>query len=304
MRQLKVITIPIFALLILAACADAGDEFAFMEEAGDFEQTAGAPGEARTSDAFVDSDAAGNLGTFNQLRERLIISTGSLDIVVEDTEETLRSITRLAEARGGWVVASNIFERDGHKSGDLTVRIPADHFQETVIDIKELALEVPSEYTDSQDVTEEYIDLDSRLANLEATAERVRGFLEEARNVEEALMVNRELSQLESEIEVIKGRMQYLSQSAAFSTLQVHITPDELYQPLAVGGWRPEGIARSAVEALINLFQGMASVGIWLVIFCLPLAIVIGIPAYLIGRYAYRRWRAQRVYTSRNDEEE
>jgi acyl-CoA synthetase (NDP forming) len=60
--------------------------------------------------------------------------------------------------------------------------------------------------------------------------------LDEARNVEEALAVNQELSRLESDIEVIKGRMQYLSQSAAFSTLAIDVTPDELNQPLDVGG--------------------------------------------------------------------
>jgi hypothetical protein len=110
--------------------------------------------------------------------------------------------------------------------------------------VKETAVATTRESTESQDVTEEYVDLSARLNNLQATADRVRAFLDEAQNVEEALEVNRSLSQLEEQIEVIQGRINYLSQSAAYSTLTIDITPDALSQPLAVGGWEPQGTAR------------------------------------------------------------
>jgi hypothetical protein len=292
-------------ILVLAACANSGGEFASLaEEPVFFDESEGAPARDIDTAVFVESDSAEKLFENNQFQDRLIIQSGRLEIIVEDTEETMRAINRLAAARGGWMLSSNVFESGGAKSGDISIRIPADKFAETLSDIKELALEVPSEFTETQDVTEEYVDLDARLTNLEATADRVRSFLDESRNVEEALAVNRELSRLEGEIEVIKGRMQYLSQSAAFSTLQIHVTPDELNQPLEVGGWKPQGIARSAIEALISALQGLATVVIWAGIFCLPLTVVFGIPAFLIFRNGYRRWRSRQEPKEFSGEEE
>lgn len=244
------------------------------------------------SEAVVTSDTA----SFQDAGiDRLIIRTADMSIVVTDTEESLARIAALVESNGGWVVSSYVFQAEQDaKSGTITVRVPAEGFQSALDAITALAVEVQSLSTSGQDVTEEYVDLEARLGNLEATAERVRGFLDETRNVEEALAVNQELSRLEGEIEVIKGRMQYLSQSAAFSTITVNLTPDILAQPVQVGGWQPGGVAKQALEALISGLQTLANVLIWLVIYVLPIALLIGIPVYLIVRAIVRRRRAKR----------
>jgi hypothetical protein len=227
--------------------------------------------------------------------ERLIIRTGDVTIVVQDSETAAADVGQLADALGGWLVSSDLYESSGYKRGSVTIRIPAERFDDAVAEIKAMALEVRSESTSSQDVTEEYVDLESRLANLEATADRVRGFLDEARNVEDALDVNRELSSLEGDIEVIKGRMQYLSQSAAYSTLTVNLIPDEISQPVEIGGWRPEGVAKDAIETLVSTLQTLADAAIWAGIFCLPLAVLAGVPLFFIGRAVYRRRRRRRA---------
>ena len=295
----------IFMLIAVTFTLAACGESAIMEPADAFAPTnLGLAEAAREAAPFIDSDGAAGGLDFTQFQDRLIVRLGRLSIIVEDTEEMMRLIGRLAEARGGWTVSSEVFESGAAKRGNISIRIPADEFEATIEDIKDAALEVPSEFTESQDVTEEFIDLDARLTNLESTADRVRNFLDEAKNVEEALAVNQELSRLESEIEVIKGRMQYLSQSAAFSSLDIEVTPDELNQPIEIGGWRPEGIARSAIEALLSALQGLGSIFIWAVIFCLPLSIIFGIPAFFIARYGYRRWQRRRSEYEVDFEEE
>ena len=206
----------------------------------------------------------------------------------------------MADGMGGWVVSSNVYQYGQTKAGTIAIRIPIEQFDAGMRQIKDASLEVRSETTNSQDVTEEYVDLEARLANLEATADRVRNFLDEARNVEEALAVNQELSRLEGEIESLKGRMTFLSQSAAFSSLTVDLTPDELSQPIEIAGWRPGGVAKSAIEALISAFQGVANIAIWGFLFCLPLGLLVGIPLFFVGRFVYRRRR--RLQTA--DEEE
>ena len=276
-------------LFLLVGCGGAAQEVA-SDQVGAAEAPMEAADDGRN---FFASDEAAQI----DVQEQLIIRTGELSIIVEDTEESMDAITALAEGQGGWVVSSNVFRRSEDTfSGTITVRVPVDRFGETLSAIQELALEVERAAQESQDVTEEYVDLSARLENLEATAARVRGFLEEADDVEDALAVNQELSRLESEIEALKGRLQYLEQSAAFSTITVNLTPDALSQPIEVGDWRPAGVAREAIETLINGLQVLATVLIWGVIVFLPLALIILLPlialALLIRRRRQRRGQA------------
>ena len=246
----------------------------------------------------VDSDgSSANIGVAQQTlpQERLIIRTADLHLVVTDTDDALRLIGNMANENGGWIVSSDVYQYDDNaKTGNITIRIPSEGFDSALEALQAMAVEVRNVNTSGQDVTEEYVDLSSRLANLEATADRVRGFLDETENVEEALAVNQELSRLESEIEVIKGRMQYLSQSASFSTISVQLTPDVLSQPIEVGGWQPTGVIRDAVEALIEALQALATFAIWFVIYILPIGIIILAPIWLLIRFVRNRRRQNR----------
>lgn len=248
--------------------------------------------------AYSEADMAVQSPEGQAVQERLIIRTGDMSIVATDTEATLARIAEMAESGGGWVVSSNIYQStETAKTGYIQVRIPAEGFQSMLDAIAGLAVEVTSLNTSGQDVTEEYVDLDARLGNLEATADRLRTFLDEARTVEEALAVNQELSRVEGEIESLKGRMQYLEQSSAFSSVSVNVTPDELSQPIQVGGWQPTGVAKQAVEALIAALQWLANAVIWFAIFVLPVLAIIAIPFVLIIWLIRRLRRRERATT-------
>jgi hypothetical protein len=285
------------ALAALAACggsaaeqtSSAGDDMVFTEES----MPAAAP-EMPAMEADIATGGEFDTATANQLpagQERLIIRTADMAIVAADTEETLNSISEMANNSGGWVVGSNVFQSsDTSMTGYIEIRVPSEGFQSVLDAIAGLAVEVTNLSTSGQDVTEEFVDLDARLGNLEATAARLRTFLDESQTVEEALAVNNELSRVEGEIEAIKGRMQYLQQSATFSSITVNVTPDELAQPIQVAGWQPTGVAKAAVETLVNILQSLANAVIWLVIVALPVLLVIAIPIALII-WAYRWWR-------------
>ena len=226
-------------------------------------------------------------------QKRLIIRTANLRLVVGDTDDALDAITEMVESNGGWVVSSDIYQYSDSKQGTITVRIPSTGFNSALDAMKGLAVEVTNESVSGQDVTEEFVDLSLRLENLEATADRVRSFLEDATKVEDALAVNQELSRLEGEIELLKGRREFLSQSAQFSTITIELTPDELNQPIEVAGWRPQGIAKEAIEALIDALQGTGSFLIWFTIYVLPIGLLYGVPIYFVGRWI-NRWRKRR----------
>lgn len=322
MKHKKLFPLFIIFVLFLAACGGAGsyDDAEMMsspdsDNAVYFEEAAAPPMEPQV-DMAVDVEAAekdsgiaftgsGAMDSFDNRQsgdetavqnnqERLIIRTGNMGLVVSDTEEAMADITHMVEQNGGWVVSANLYQyNEKAKSGEITMRVPASGFNSAMAALKEMAVKVQHENVSGQDVTEEFVDLEARLANLEATAVRVRAFLDEAETVEEALAVNQELSRLDGEIEVIKGRMKYLSQSAAYSTITVSLTPDIAAQPVQVAGWQPTGVAKEAVEALIGTLQGLATFAIWLAIYILPIALIIGVPAWLVGRFIWRRRRRQ-----------
>ncbi|MCA9948602.1 MAG: DUF4349 domain-containing protein [Anaerolineales bacterium] len=287
-------------LLLLTACGNSAsqsyDEAAAesMPMAAELSMEMEESGGALAYRADSSADSFANSTQQNAPQTRLIIRTADMGIVVTDTEMAIDTIARMIEDNGGWVVQSSIYQySDAAKRGNMSVRVPSEGFQSALDAITELSVEVNSISTSGQDVTEEYVDVAARLANLEATADRVRAFLDETKNVEEALAVNQELSRLEGDIEAMKGRKQYLEQSAAFSTINIDLTPDALAQPIEVGGWQPQGVVKSAIESLINALQSLVDILIWLIIFVLPIVLIIGIPLWLIIR-AIRRRRARR----------
>ena len=315
MSRKKTISPFLFLIIFLAACGSSPDAAysesvaaeapAYYEEEAELafdtddaiSQDLGLATERLANDGIADSEtsAAGEASQV-QAQERLIIRDANLNLVVADTDAAIATITQMVEADGGWVVNSNVYQYDADsKTGNITVRVPATGFSSAIDAMKGLAIKVESESTSGQDVTDEFVDLSLQLENLEATADRVRSFLEDANNVEDALAVNVELSRLEGDIERIKGRRQFLSQSATFSTITVNLTPDVLSQPFEVIGWQPKGVAREAVETLIDALQGTAEFLIWLAIYVLPIGLLYGIPLWFIGRLVRRWWKKRKA---------
>lgn len=248
--------------------------------------------------AAPDSGAAGQ-----DVQPRLIIRTADVTIVVRDAQAQMDALARLAEEFGGFVVSSST-SRVGEDAvqGYITLRVDAARFDEAMSRIRALAVEVRSENVRGEDVTAEYVDLDARLKNLEATEAQLQKILERATTTEDVLAVYRELTQIRGQIEQIKGRMKYLSQSAALATISVTLIPDALAQPIQVGSWRPEGVAKAAFEALIATLQGLASLLIWLVIVVVPVLAILALPivalVLLIRRRSRRGKQAQAAKTS------
>lgn len=283
--------------LILAACSPAA------QSAPDF--TGGAAGEREALPEAPMEEAAGSdsfAGFQNQdaaTVERIVIKNASLDIIVGDPPEVMDAIGKMAEQMGGFIVNANLYQ-DILPSGvevpraSITVRVPAERLDEALERIEDQSDQpVDNKTINSQDVTQEYTDLQSRLRNLEAAETQLMSIMEEARRTEDVLQVYNELTRVRGEIEVTKGRIQYFEESARLSSISVNIVPNEAIQPLSVGGWQPVGVAREAVQALINGLQMLVNIVIWLGLFIIPILFIIVLPLYLIVRLLLR-WRSRR----------
>jgi hypothetical protein len=231
---------------------------------------------------------------------RVIIYTGNISLVIQDTQAAVTAITALAGEQGGYVAGSNVYQANNVPRGTITIRVPAENYEDTLAKLRALAIRVESENSSTQDVTEEFTDLQARQTNLEFTETALQELLEERQRVgstSDILEVYRELTNVRGQIEQIEGRLRYLANQSALSTLTIELIPDVLYQPVSVAGWEPQGVAKEALQALVAALQGLTSVLIWVVIFLLPLLIILLIPVVIVIwllRWGWKRYKARR----------
>lgn len=158
----------------------------------------------------------------------MIIRNGNMQLVVDDVNTAMEQIANLATTYGGFVVNSNVREDQSRLYGSISIRVLSEYFDETLAALRTMAVDVKSESTSGQDVTEEYTDLASILSNLEAAEAQLLELMKQSANVSDILEVQRELVKTRGEIEQIKGRMQYLEQSADLAFIQVTLEQSKL----------------------------------------------------------------------------
>lgn len=231
--------------------------------------------------------------------ERIVIKNANLSIAVDDPTLSLERISQMAEEMGGFVVASNLYQTYLESGvqvprASITIRVPAERLDEALRRIKEETTQpIISENVNSQDVTAEYTDLQSRLRNLEAAEAQLVEIMDAATKTEDVLAVYAQLTSVREQIEMIKGQMQYYEQSAALSAISVELIANEAVQPLTIGRWQPVGVAKDAVQALINTLKFLVNAAIWIVIYILPVMLIVFGPPILVVRALLKR-RARR----------
>lgn len=186
--------------------------------------------------------------------ERMIVRTGNISLVVADVVDARDEIARMAVRLDGFVVSSWISGEEEEMRGEISIRVPDGRFEPALAELRNLAVRVKSESTNSQDVTEEYIDLSAKLKNLEATEEQYLRLMEKAERVEDILNVQRELSKTRGDIEQIKGRMQYLERTSSMSFITAHLESAKLNANLSAD-------KRRVKEGQEILFEGRIAGG-------------------------------------------
>jgi len=244
---------------------------------------------------------------------RLVIKNADMAIVVKDPKASMAEITKLAGELGGFVVSSNLYQsyygtnNTEVPEATITIRVPSDKLDEALASIKEDAVDVNYENTSGQDVTSEYVDLQSRLAAKEAAEEKLLEILDEAENAEDVLAIYLQVQNVQTEIEILKGQIKYYEESAALSAISVRLIAEAGTQPIEIGPWTPTGSAKDAIQDLIYFFQNFVEFLIRFVLYNLPALILIGIPLYLIflgGRALYRRFNKSKVVVETKEEVE
>ncbi|NLG51690.1 MAG: DUF4349 domain-containing protein [Chloroflexi bacterium] len=233
----------------------------------------------------------------NALGERMIITTVNMSLLVEDTDQAVAELQALTASYQGYISESRRWYSGEQPYASLTLRIPAGSLSESLDRIRQLAIKVESENSSGEDVTEEYMDLDARLRNLEATETELLALLTEVREnrgkAEEILEIHRELTNIRGQIETVKGRQQYLERMTALATIHVELRPKAAPATVVEKvSWNPLVTGSRALRALVNVLRVLADIVIYVLILS-PIFLVPAALIWLLVRLIRRRSKRQ-----------
>lgn len=151
-------------------------------------------------------------------RSPLLIYTASMNLAVFQVADASKQVETMAKEAGGFLA-----RRD---DSQLVIRVPASKFEDILKRIEKLG-DVLHRNVAAEDVTEQYMDVEVRLKNARAVRDRLQALLEKATKVEESLAIEKELTRVGTEIETLEGKLKYLKDRVAFSTITVTFQPKQ-----------------------------------------------------------------------------
>jgi hypothetical protein len=125
----------------------------------------------------------------------------------------------------------------------------------------------------------------------ESAAAKLDEIMQKTEKAEDTLLVFNQLTQVQSDIEVLKGQINYFDQASTLSAVNVRLVAEQTIKPIEIAGWQPQGVARDAIQSLVNFFQGFVNFLIWLVLFVIPVAAVIIVLLAVLWRLLSWFWR-------------
>ncbi len=237
------------------------------------------------------SGATGGSGTDAAVAswDRMIIRTANLTLVVGDVEQALAGARDITQAAGGFVGKSSSRYEGDYQIADITLQVPAQSYDATIQRLRGLAIRVDNETSSSQDVTEEYTDLDSQLRNLQATEASLIKLLDRSTQIADIIAVQKELTNVRGQIERIQGRMKYLSRRSDMSTINLSLIPEAKSKKKPDEGWNPLRSALNAWGASLTFLRTLVEIVLVAFVFLFWLII----PAAVVVFFLWRR-RKQR----------
>ncbi|MCP5062174.1 MAG: DUF4349 domain-containing protein [Ignavibacteriae bacterium] len=161
-----------------------------------------------------------------KIDKKKIIKDGRLSIRVFELKKTKNKIDTLISKYGGYYAKEEFYNSDFESSYELKIRIPSQNFEKLIIDIETGDGEVLNKKIDARDVTDKFIDLETRLKNKRNYLIKYNELLGKAKTVKDILEIEGEIRKLEEEIESTEGRLKYLSDLVSYSTLDLEISKE------------------------------------------------------------------------------
>lgn len=285
-------------VLLLALTACGGQMESASMRATDNAQTASSQAVPEAELKKVSLTEADSAASTAEATDRKIIRNASLTMEVNSTTDAQHRVTSIAESHGGFVVTSESKQREAadpaHRTLDikLVVRVPAMRFGAALDQIRGLASNLREENVAGQDVTEEFIDLEARIKTQRALELQFLEIMKQARTVSDAMEVQRQISDVRTDIEKLEGRKRFLENRASLSTITINL---ETPRHIAVNTSGFGRSLRDAVSESVDLGSGLLLFIVRFVIVMVPIAIFVLLPLGLVFRYFVRRQKRIRM---------
>ena len=231
--------------------------------------------------------------------DRKIIRNADITIEVSSTTDAQHRVTSIAEAHGGFVVTSEAKQRESNDPAQrtldikLVVRIPSNQFGVAFDEIKRLAGNTPEEQVKSQDVTEDFIDLEARIKTQKALEIQFLEIMRQATKIADALEVQRQIADVRTEIEQLEGRKRFLENRSSLSTINVNIRATKPVIAVTQSGFRHS--LREAVSDSVGMASDMVLFFARFVIMMVPVVLFVLLPSGIAIRYLVRRAKRMRL---------
>jgi len=221
-----------------------------------------------------------------------IIKTGSLALEVKDLDAALLQSRGRIVGLGGYVSDSERSNAGESSTALITYRIPAARWDEALDALRGFATRIVNENTKAVDVTGQVLDLGARIDNLKATERALQAIMAQATKISDILDVQTQLTTVRGEIEQLSTQQAHLNDQAAMGTLAVTYTLPVVAVAQATSGFNFSAEVDRAVAQLVQLGQGLAVLGVWLIVVGLPvllgILLLVGLAALLVRRFTSR----------------
>jgi len=254
----------------------------------------GGSSDASSSGGTTSSQPTGSATTAAANWDRMIIRNASITLQVANVESMLATVRGITDGANGLVFASSTSFDGDNQIATMTLDVPTAQFDQVVNDLRAApgVKKVQSESISSQDVTDQYIDLQSQLKSLTATQDRLLALMKTATNINDIITLDDHLSNVQTQIDQINGRVQYIAQKSSFSRITLTISPVAIVvHTTGDGGFDLGRAVRSAWDASLRFTGGVLTFAVKAVVFLwwlVPLAVI------ALGVQAVRRQRHRR----------
>ena len=290
-------------LLLLAACSasDSASESASESKSSyesDNSSNDMATGDTGSTEAEAQSEKVSAEESESSPVEtvRMIIHNAKLSVNVKELDVAQSNIEKKVEEFGGYIVESNVYQEDEQTSrGSMIVRIPEKHFENFLTEAEGQAAKILERKVTGQDVTEQYVDLESRVNSKRAVEARLLEFMGNAEKTEDLLKISSDLAKVQEEIEVMVGKMKFLQNQTSFATIELTMYENRVIVPVVdskeLNTWD------KTKKQLATSTNSLLATGSALIVFFIgnvPVLFILGVIGYVVYFIIRRRLRSEK----------
>jgi len=214
--------------------------------------------------------------------DRMVVQDTDVSLLVDDVAGSIKTIESSSVALGGYMVNKYLNQPEGAATGSITVRVPVEKRETALENIRKAGVRVVSENVNGNDVTDQYVDLQENINQLEKTKAKMQSIMDQATRVSDLVEIQNQLNNIQRQIDNNKGQQKYLEQTAKLTRITVNLSTDELALPYTPDeAWRPEAVFKNAVRAMVQMLRFLASGIIWVIVF-LPLIALLAVMIWIV----------------------